>query len=176
MPARRSLVSLVRPFLARIVPAALLVAVAPAGALPPPRVGGHVGLATQLVTIPSDGDTIDIGDQFNLIAPIGITVKLTDRFAIDFETQVVNPVEPSGTTSFVVAPGAIYDVGPFALGLRVASEIGADANVGLIPLINRGLVPVGAGRWFVEAAFPSFVHAKSPDFTFSVVIHTGIGF
>jgi hypothetical protein len=39
-----------------------------------------------------------------------------------------------------------------------------------------GLVPVRGGTWFVEAAFPTFVHAQQPDFTFTVVIHTGIGF
>jgi hypothetical protein len=31
--------------------------------------------------------------------------------------------------------------------------------------------------WFVEAAFPVFLHSDpDPDYTFDVVLHTGIGF
>jgi hypothetical protein len=142
-----------------------------------------VGLAVPLVTIPSEGDTTDVGDQFTLVAPIGVTVKLTDRLAVDFELQVGNPIDPMRSdatttrrTNLVVAPGVVYNFGPFAAGLRVASEIGAESNVGLIPLINRGLFPVGPATWFVEAAFPTFAHASPPDVTFTAVIHTGIGF
>jgi hypothetical protein len=106
-----------------------------------------------------------------------VTVKLTDRFAIDFETQVVNPIDPRGETRLVIAPGAIYNAGPFALGLRVASAIGAPANVGVIPLINRALFPVGTGMWFVEAAFPMFLHSDpDPDASLDIVIHTGVAF
>lgn len=169
--------------LASLVPGSFPLAVIALGALLPAaaraqgvRVGGHVGLATPLVTVTADEDT-DIGDTFVLVAPIGVTVKLTNRFAVDFETQVVNPVDPRGTTALVVAPGAIYDVGPFALGLRIASAVGAPANVGAIPLINRGLFPVGNATWFVEAAFPFFIRSDpDPDWTFDAVIHTGIAF
>lgn len=184
MANMQSIVSRVVASSCSLVSAALVVAVAPAnGVAQGPRVGGHVGLAAPLVTIPSEGDTTDIGDQFTLVAPIGITVKLTERLAVDFETQVGNPIDPMRSdatttrrTSLVVAPGLVYNFGPFAAGLRVASEIGAESNVGLIPLVNRGLFPVGAATWFVEAAFPTFVHASQPDVTFTAVIHTGIGF
>jgi hypothetical protein len=161
----------------RLLALALVVAVAPASALAQaPRVGGHVGVATPLVTFPSEGDTTDIGDQFTLVMPIGVTVKLNERLAVDFETQVHNPVDPDGTTALVVAPGLVYNFGAFAAGLRLASEIGADSNVGLIPILNTGVAPVGAGTWFVEAAFPAFIHSTEPDFTFTVVVHTGIAF
>jgi hypothetical protein len=151
---------------------------APAGAPAQGRtVGGHVGLATPLVTITSDDNT-DIGDTFTLVAPVGVTVKLSDTLAVDFETQVHTPLKPKGGTStLVVAPGVVYDLGPFAVGLRVASAIDKPANVGLIPLINRGLFKLGEAAWFVEAALPTFVHRDpDPDVTFDVVIHTGIGF
>ncbi len=139
-------------------------------------VGGHVGIATPLVTVTSD-DTTDIGDNFVLAAPVGVTVKLSDRLAVDFEMIVQNPVDPRGESSLVVDPGVVYNFGPFALGLRVASAIGKPANVGVIPLINRGIAPVGGGTWFIEAAFPTFMHSDpDPDFTFDVVLHTGIGF
>ena len=77
----------------------------------------------------------------------------------------------------MVAPGVVYDFGPFAAGLRVGSAIGAPSNVGVIPLIHRGLFPLGDATWFIEAAFPTFFHRKpDPEVTFDVVIHTGISF
>jgi hypothetical protein len=125
----------------------------------------------------NEDDTETIGDRTVIATPIGIGWKLTDRLIVDFETIVQNPVDPSGTTSFVVDPGLIYNFGPFAAGLRIASEIGADANVGLIPLVNKGLVDLGNGvTWFAEAAFPTFIHARPPDFTMNIVFHTGLGF
>lgn len=153
--------------------------VSPGFAQAQPRVGGHIGIATPLLQINED-ETNDISDNTVIVNPIGVTVKLTERLAVDFETQVVSPVDPSGrSTSFVVAPGVVYNFGPAALGLRLASEIGQPVNVGLIPLINRGLVVGDVATWFVEAAFPFFVHSQpraGSDFTFDVVIHTGIGF
>jgi hypothetical protein len=50
------------PFFSRLLLAALVAATVPASTLAEyPKVGGHVGLATPLVTIPSEGDTVDIG-------------------------------------------------------------------------------------------------------------------
>lgn len=138
-------------------------------------VGGHIGLATPLATVTSDDET-DISETFVLVAPIGVTVKLSDRLAIDFETQVVSPIDPEGNSHLVVAPGVVYNLGAFAAGLRVASHIGQPSNIGVIPLINLGLFKVGDGTWFVEAAFPTFVHQQPPDVTFDVVLHTGIAF
>jgi len=160
--------------------AAVLVVIAslPAGAWAESRVGGHIGVATPLVTVTED-DTTTIDDQFTLVNPIGVTVKLTDRLAIDFETQVVSKIDPEGKNGFVVDPGVVYNFGPFAAGLRIAWQIGtATSNVGVIPLINRGLFKVGAGTWFVEAAFPTFLYQSGvpSDVEFNVVFHTGIGF
>jgi hypothetical protein len=156
----------------------LTIATLPAGALAQgAQVGGHIGIAVPLVTVTSD-DTTNIADNTVIVNPIGVTVKLTDRVAVDFETQVVSPVDPRGDTSFVVAPGVIYNAGAAALGLRVAAAIGAPANVGVIPLINKGIADLGGGAtWFIEAAFPTFLHSDpDPDVTFDVVLHTGIGF
>jgi hypothetical protein len=167
----------IRSFAVRLL-AAGAIAGAPAAVLAQQGrgVGGHVGIATPLVTVTSD-DTTDIGDVFSLFVPIGVTVKLSDRLAVDFEMIVQNQVDPRGNSALVVDPGIIYNAGPVALGLRVASAIGAPANVGVIPLINRGIAPVGGGTWFIEAAFPTFLHSDpDPDVTFDVVLHTGIAF
>jgi len=149
-------------------------------------IGGHVGVATTLVTFSSD-KTTTIGDQFTLAHPIGIGFKLTDKLAIDFETVVGNPISPKGTTSLTVDPGVVYDIGAVVIGLRVAWGISANTNFGLIPLVHKGVADLGHGAtWFVEAAFPTVISAGTSGtgaaaedkttFAFNVVFHTGIGF
>jgi hypothetical protein len=139
-------------------------------------VGGHIGVAVPLVMINED-DTNTVGDNFVIAVPIGIGFKLSEKLVLDFETIVQTPVDPSGTTSLVVDPGLVYNLGPFAAGLRVAWAINQPANVGLIPLVNKGLADLGGGvTWFVEAAFPMFIRSEPPDFTLDVVFHTGFGF
>jgi hypothetical protein len=150
-----------------------------------PGVGGHVGLATSLVTITSD-DTVSIADQFTLAVPIGIGLRLTEKATIDFETVVGNPISPRGTTGLTVDPGILYDTGSFAIGLRLAWKVQADTNVGVIPLVHKGIAEIGGGAsWFVEAALPSFISVGAdPANTgedkatveVNVVFHTGIAF
>jgi hypothetical protein len=144
---------------------------------PPPSktVGGHVGAATPLISIAKT--TTNISDQFTLAHPIGVTVKLSEGVAVDFEAVMANPIHPTGKTSLTVDPGVIFAAGPVALGLRLAWEVNASTNVGLIPLINRGLMSFGSATWFVEAAFPTFYRDLPGDkYVFNVVLHTGIGF
>lgn len=154
---------------------------APETTRPFPFVGGHVGIATPLVTLKSKGNEADISNTGVILDPIGVTVHVSPKIAIDFEMVVVNKVAPQPTqTGLVVDPGIIYNAGPVALGLRLAFQptsqgaTGSSASVGLIPLVNRGLVDFGGATWFVEAAFPTFIVDQSVQF--NVVLHTGIGF
>jgi hypothetical protein len=161
---------------------------APAWADGPKEVGGHVGVATPLVSISKE--TKSISDQFTLLTPIGVTVKPGGKLAIDFEVVVANPISPVGNTGLVVDPGVVYNWGGFATGLRLAFQTNTSANVGLIPLINVGLADFGGSAWFIEAAFPTFIQSVLDDptpgnliptthhaqGTFNVVLHTGIGF
>jgi hypothetical protein len=144
---------------------------------PPPttrgNAGGHLGIAVPLVTVTAD-DTTTVGDALVIAHPIGVGVKVADRLVVDFEVVVANPVDPVGPTGLTVDPGVVYDLGPAAIGLRAAFNIGQQANIGAIPLINKGLVDLGGSTWFVEAAFPTFYSEK--ELTFNVVLHTGIGF
>jgi hypothetical protein len=135
-----------------------------------PRLGGHVGVATPFVTISSD--TTTIADQFTLLHPIGISVKF-DKITVDFETVVVNPIEPSGQVGLVIDPGVIYNFGPAAAGLRLAWQQ-AESNFGLIPLVNKGITNIGEATWFVEAAFPTFYSDSTVQF--NMVLHSGVGF
>lgn len=146
---------------------------APPPAAPPPTkvVEGHIGVATPLVTV-SD-KTTSIADQFTLLNPIGIGFKPSDHVVLDFETVVATPL-PKGTTGLVVDPGVVYDWGPVATGIRVAFQTNTIANVGLIPLVNRGIVDLGGATWFIEAAFPTFY--MDHKVAFNVVLHTGLGF
>jgi hypothetical protein len=135
-----------------------------------PRLGGHIGTATALVTVSKSVSTI--ADQFTLLHPIGISLKY-DRITVDFETVVVNPIDPGGRTGLVIDPGVVYNFGPVAAGLRLAWQQ-ADSNFGLIPLVNKGLLDIGEATWFVEAAFPTF-YADAGVQT-NLVLHSGIGF
>lgn len=135
-----------------------------------PRLGGHVGVATPFVTVSSD--TTTIADAFTLLHPIGISVKF-DKVTVDFETVVVNPIDPSGQVSMVIDPGVIYNFGPAAAGLRLAWQQ-AESNFGLIPLVNKGIVDIGEATWFVEAAFPTFY--SDSTIQFNMVLHSGVGF
>src|SRR5882757_1978629 len=56
-----------------------------------PGIGGHIGIATPLVTITSD-DTTTISDKVTLAFPVGIGFQLTDKLAFDFETIVDNDI------------------------------------------------------------------------------------
>jgi hypothetical protein len=148
----------------------------PVPVAPPPaakNIGGHIGVATPLVTVSST--TTTIGDNVTLVDPIGVTVKTSDRVAVDFEVVVSTPLRPKGgTTALIVDPGVIFDLGVVAAGLRVAWQINEKTNIGLIPLVNRGLVHMGSSTWFVEAAFPTFY--MDSKVAFNVVLHTGVGF
>lgn len=136
-------------------------------------VGGHVGIAVPIVTV-SD-ETTTIADQLTLLHPIGIGFKVAPRWAVDFETVVSVPIKQDGAANgLVVDPGVIYDWGGVATGLRVAWQINAPANIGLIPLVNVGIVKGNGVAWFVEAAFPTFY--SDENVAFNAVLHTGVGF
>ncbi|MSP25419.1 MAG: hypothetical protein EXR75_09695 [Myxococcales bacterium] len=118
--------------------------------------------------------TTTIKDDQTLLAPIGVGFNITNNVIIDFEVVVATDLSPNGGTELVVDPGIVYTRLPVALGLRVASNISHPKNVGLIPLAHYGLVDFGAGNWFIEAAFPTFVE-KGKGLEFKAVLHTGIG-
>jgi hypothetical protein len=133
-----------------------------------PRVGGHFGLAIPIVAFDNDGTTV-IGRDFAQVGVTpGITVKLGDHWAVDFEFIAfsrwdLNPpgVPNKSHTLLVVDPGVVYNFGPVAAGLRLAVQIGEGValNFGLVPIV---VVPVAINKhlsYFLELDLPVFVFA-----------------
>jgi hypothetical protein len=143
-----------------------------ASAPSPNAVGGHVGVATSIVTV--SVETTSLADRFVLLNPIGVGVKVSDRVVLDFEMVVATAIHPGGVTGLVVDPGVVYNFGSIAVGLRVAWQLNARGNVGMIPLVNVPLVHLGKATWFAEAAFPTFYSDET--IAFNTVVHTGVGF
>jgi hypothetical protein len=163
----------------------------PAGtpdAAAPRMVGGHIGVAIPLVSFHHLGKTTQTpSDQLTLAVPIGITVHMSPDWVVDFEEIVGSPVRPAGFTGVTIDPGVVYVGGPVALGLRLKWDIGSNVNIGLIPLVHKGIVDIGGGaNWFIEAAFPltysrigantTLTGTGSNDYTLAIVLHTGIAF
>src|SRR3954470_12829938 len=158
-----------------------------------PRVGGHFGIAIPIAAFDNDG-TSAIGRDFVQIGITpGITLKLTDRWAIDFEFIGFSRWDrnPPGTpdkshTVFVVDPGVVYNFGPVAGGLRLAVQIGQDVplNFGLVPI---GVVPFKISKrvsYFLELDLPVFITAVAGTATtpsrvigsLTILLQTGFAF
>ncbi len=162
--------------------------VASADAPAPRMVGGHIGVAIPLVSFHHLGKTTQTpSDQLTLAVPIGITIHMSPEWVVDFEEIVGNAVSPAGGTGVTIDPGVVYVGGPVALGLRLKWDVGTNVNIGLIPLIHKGIVDIGGGaNWFIEAAFPltyTRIGAATTlngtglnDYTLAIVLHTGIAF
>ena len=131
------------------------------------RVGGHIGMAVQIVTFANQTDVIG-SDMLNMgIAP-GITVKLDSRWAVDFEFVAYSNFKNSSLTSIVIDPGVIYNFGPMAAGLRAAVHVGGGQtqNFGLIPIALKSF-PLGDSKLaaFIELDLPIFFNENGAALT-----------
>src|SRR5262245_11546895 len=144
------------------------------------HLGAHFGAVFPLVTH-FNGDTTNIGDDFKVGFPMGITVKKTDKFAFDLEiVPFIDPVKDRPTNvSLLIHPGVLRDLGGhFTLGLRMGFEIGSSAW-GFTPLLNKAF-PQDDHAFFVEAVVPIRFDNNNPTaetrtaITFAV--HVGVGF
>lgn len=136
-------------------------------------------------------DTTTIGKDFVTmgVAP-GITVRLSEKVAIDYEFVAYTTVDRRGSrTALVVDPGVVYDLGPVVVGLRAAVRISDYSNFGLIPIVNKGF-KIGNVAWFVELDLPVFFNERAPTLSptgvpsgdastrtaFTAQLQTGVGF
>jgi len=132
----------------------------PAPAVGYPRIGGHLGFAVPIVTI-SDPVSV-IGRDFGTIGLTpGLTVTLSDRWAVDFEFIAFNELSrgdgKATATTFVVDPGVVYNAGPVSAGLRVATQVGAPTNLGLVPILVLPFKVADGTSLYVEGDLPMFV-------------------
>jgi hypothetical protein len=131
-------------------------------------VGGHLGFALPIVAFDNDGTTA-IGRDFAQVGITpGLTVKVADRWAVDFEFIAFSRWDLNGNgkpdkshTIFVVDPGVVYNFGPVAAGLRLASQIGEG-----VPL-NFGLVPIGVVPFKISSTVSYFLELDLPVFVFA---------
>lgn len=143
-----------------------------------PAIGGHLGVAVPIVTFGSK--TTTIGSDFATlgITP-GITVHLDEKWAIDFEFIAFNELKntPSATT-FVVDPGILRKFDGFIAGLRVATQVGAPSNVGLVPIFVLPFKISNRLAYFIEADVPLFLRDDGTKMRASAtaLFQTGIGF
>lgn len=144
-----------------------------------PAVGGHLGMAIPIATL-GGRKNVAIGEDFVTVGLTpGITVHLDEKWAVDFEFIAFNEFKntPAATT-FVVDPGIIRKFDGFVVGLRVATQVGAPTNSGVVPIL---VVPFKIGQravYFVEADVPLFVRDAGDKALFSAtfLFQTGIGF
>lgn len=142
----------------------------------PRMVGGHVGAAVPVVSFHSTGKTTQTpSDQLTIAVPIGVSVHVAPLWVVDFEVVVASDVKPWGGTGLTIDPGIVYVGEPVALGLRAKFDVSSNANIGLIPLIHKGIVNVGEANWFVEAAFPVTAE-RGAGYALAAVAHTGFAF
>jgi hypothetical protein len=142
-------------------------------------VGGHLGFALPILTIASPENTLIGKDFVNVGITPGITVHLDEHWSVDFEFIAFNSWNSgTTTTTFVVDPGVVYSFGSLAAGLRVATEVGAPRNIGLVPIIVKPFALGKGVSYFVELDLPMFLRdngdAMKPSLT--VLFQSGFGF
>ncbi|WP_205633608.1 hypothetical protein [Labilithrix luteola] len=158
-------------------PAAAAV-LAPASSGTFPQIGGHVGFALPLVTLAKDTTVIG-GDFVTVGLTPGITVKLSERWKVDFEFIALNELKRTPTaTTFVVDPGVIYDAGPLSAGLRVATQVGAPSNIGVVPIVVLPFKGDGPLTPYIEADVPLFLrdNGTSMQPSASLQFQAGVAF
>ena len=143
-----------------------------------PAIGGHLGMALPIVTFGST--TKSIGSDFATVGLTpGVTVHLDKDWAIDFEFIAFNELKntPAATT-FVVDPGVLRKFDGFIAGLRVATQVGAPSNVGLVPIFVLPIKISNRVAWFFEADIPLFLRDDGTKMRASAtaLFQTGVGF
>jgi hypothetical protein len=143
-----------------------------------PAVGGHLGFALPIATV--GGNNTVIGDDFVTVGLTpGLTVHLDEKWAIDFEFIAFNELKNTpARTTFVVDPGIIRKFDGFVLGARVATQVGAPTNAGLVPIFVLPFKISEKVVYFVEADVPLFLrdNGRKAEGTATFLFQSGFGF
>jgi len=144
-------------------------------------VGGHVGFVIPWVTH-SGGQTTNIGDNFQIGFPLGVSFHGQGRTTIDLEMVPSFSDSPRAVT-LTVDPGVVCSINKgWSAGLRAAFDVNSP-TVGFIPLVNKSWKfkdQKGFFKaYFVEADLPvKFSRPTGGPATNSVTFatHFGLGF
>lgn len=114
------------------------------------NMGGHIGFVLPLVTR-AEGQTTNLGDNFSIGFPVGITIKGRGRMAFDME--LVSSIQNSPrTVTLTVHPGVVWGVGHgFGVGARAAFDVNS-SQFGFTPLLNKSW-PIGSENGFFKTYF-----------------------
>ncbi len=143
------------------------------------NIGGHIGFVLPLVTH-AGGQTTNLGDNFAIGFPLGVTFKGKGRMAYDLEF-VPSIQDSPRKTSLTVHPGLVWGLGHhWAAGMRVAFDINS-SQFGFTPLVNHSWPIEGHffKAYFVEAVLPvRFNRPQGGPSTNPVTfgLHFGLGF
>jgi hypothetical protein len=177
--ARKSLVQLI-PFLILSILSLSTQGVRADEGAPSRKLGGHLGFALPIATIASPENSVIGRDFVNVGITPGITVHLDEHWSVDFEFIAFNQWKNGTTaTTFVVDPGVVYSFGSMAAGLRVATEVGAARNIGLVPILVKPFALGNGISYFLELDLPMFLRDNGqsemkPSLT--VLFQSGFGF
>lgn len=136
-------------------------------------VGGHLGLALPVVTLDTSAHVLgrDLG---SVGLTTGVTFHLDPQWSLDFEVIALSDVRGGGATTFVVDPGVLRTLGPVVAGLRVASQVGAPLNLGLVPIVVLPFNLSDLFSFFIELDVPVFFRGTGTSAT--VQLQTGVAF
>ncbi len=143
-----------------------------------PAVGGHLGFALPIATFGRNSTVIGKDFVTAGLTP-GLTVHLDEKWAIDFEFIAFNELKngPARTT-FVVDPGILRKFDGFVLGARVATQVGAPTNAGIVPIFVLPLKISEKLVYFFEADIPLFLrdNGRKAEGTATFLFQSGFGF
>jgi hypothetical protein len=143
-----------------------------------PRLGGHLGMALPLATFGKE--TTLVGRDFTTMGLTpGVTFHLDDEWAIDFEFIAFNETKNTpAPTTFIVDPGVLRKFDGFVTGLRVATQVGAPTNIGLVPIVVVPFRITEKLSYFVEADVPLFLRDDGKEMrpSATLLFQTGVGF
>jgi len=144
------------------------------------RLGGHFGAVFPLVTH-VNGGTSNIGDDFKIGFPTGITVRTSDRYAFDLElVPTLDPREGQPIdVGLTFHPGVLRAFGnSWTGGVRMAFDFGS-ASWGFTPLLNKSLHQMNHQAYFVELVAPVRFQDEGFGETHAAItlgVHVGMGF
>jgi hypothetical protein len=157
----------------------LLLSLVPVAAQTSNTVTGHIGFAFPLVST-NGSETTTLGNQFQVVFPVGIGLKGPGRLSFDLELDPAIQQSPTDV-SLTISPGLLWGIGHgFTVGGRLAF-VASSVTWGFTGVVIKSW-PIQDSffkSYFVEGDLPvRFVRPNGggSENTFGFNIHFGVGF